>query len=516
MSLSNCSSVEFVHYIDATEESKKLSPNLFYEKETREFYEYLRNERMKLLNIDKLTSLLQCASETFGTFSVVNGSLNVVAHQRRKYQSFSRRLRNLSIAEAWIKNRQAIRDFDRRVIPFAFAFARERQREATIQARKSKRGPLSLSEPRNVSTALPEYTSSTPQPVMDLMKNPAAFQSWLEVIRGPGESVQPEKNVSFEDDVVVPETRTILKRGKGTTATPRKRAREEESLEISVPEENATGTLSSETASSEPPEVAVVKSDNAASKKVWHEMQIEIPSLGTNQHCIYVNSNDLCDICHETMEMATELPVMVCPKCQSTRTCYQGNKTLQNSQCSKYVRKVHFRLYLTRFQWRETMVVPIDVIWHVSNFLAQCGFTSKNTTVADVRWALQELRLSKYYNNITQVYCRVCNQSPPCLSPDETTKFFQMFDEIQDIYYQLHHQSRTNFLSYQYVMYKLCELQGLYVYLPFFKMLKGDTNLLAHDDIWKEICDILDWTFIETSPTVYTVHENVKTYLDTI
>lgn len=551
--------IEFVHYIDATEESKKLSPYLYYEKETREFYEYLRNERAKLLNVDKLKGVLKNVSEMMHSFSILNGNANILHHQKRKYNSFHRRIQNITSAQTWIKNRQAIRDFDRKVIPFAFAFARERQREATMQARMMKKlnqhhqQEHQKDEPKNANIALPEFVSSAPFPLVELMKNNTSFQNWLEVIRGAGEQRGFDEPQGFDEisenientgtfnDVEMDssssskriepkeglEPRTLMKRCAG-----RKRNRDEEITNTAITGGSGTGNFGGSTTSGASTRMGTnietsinttlssaattTTSDVSSSRQVWHELQIELPSLGTNQHCIYVNSNDICDICNETMEMATELPVMVCPKCNSTRTCYQGNKTMQNSQCSKYVRKVHFRLYLTRFQWRETMVVPIDAIWHVSNFLAQCGFTSKTTTVADVRWALQELRLSKYYNNITQVYCRVCNQSPPCLSPDEITKFFQMFDEIQDVYYQLHHQSRTNFLSYQYVMYKLCELQGLNIYLPYFKMLKGDTNLLAHDEIWKEICEALDWTFVETLPTTYTVQENVKTYLNNI
>jgi DNA-directed RNA polymerase subunit RPC12/RpoP len=344
------------------------------------------------------------------------------------------------------------------------------------------------------NTAIPEFTSDVPLPLKILKNNPADFNHWIETIRGIGETKVGDEDINAPEKEVQPKTRMIgQKRKYNIMASTSPQVVLDSSAVLEEHTANAAESSSNQEGKS------ALLSSTSQSAQIYHEMQIEVPSLGSNQQCLYINSNDVCDICKKTMEMATELPVMVCPHCNSTRTCYQGNKSTQSSQASKYIRKVHFRLYLTRFQWRETMMVPVDVIWHVANFLAQNGYTDETTTVTKIRWALQELRLSKWYNNITQIYCRVCNVSPPCLTPDEVRTFFDMFDEIQDAYFQIDQQLRTNFLSYQYVMYKLCELRGLAMYLPYFKMLKGDTNLQAHDEIWKRICEKLDWTFIETN-----------------
>jgi hypothetical protein len=47
------------------------------------------------------------------------------------------------------------------------------------------------------------------------------------------------------------------------------------------------------------------------------------------------------------MEQATDLPIQVCPLCQSTRmTLSQYGKQEENTPFSKYVRKAHFRTYM--------------------------------------------------------------------------------------------------------------------------------------------------------------------------
>jgi hypothetical protein len=46
-------------------------------------------------------------------------------------------------------------------------------------------------------------------------------------------------------------------------------------------------------------------------------------------------------------------------------------------------------------------------------------------------------------------------------------------------------------------LYKLCELLGETTYLEFFPMLK-DQKKVEQDEIWKKICDELDWDFTPT------------------
>lgn len=131
------------------------------------------------------------------------------------------------------------------------------------------------------------------------------------------------------------------------------------------------------------------------------------------------------------MEQATDLPIQVCPLCQSTRmTLSQYGKQEENTPFSKYVRKAHFRTYMQQVQYQEQTDIDIEDIWRVANFLAARGFDSTNGTVGDVRWALLELKMNKCYNHVTQIYCRVFNKPPPRFTPDQKQILFDMFDAI--------------------------------------------------------------------------------------
>jgi len=179
----------------------------------------------------------------------------------------------------------------------------------------------------------------------------------------------------------------------------------------------------------------------------------------SSQSCCYLTSHDTCDICHIPMEYATDLPIQVCPLCYSTRmTLTQYGKADENSPFSKYVRKAHFRTYMQQVQYQEQAKIDIEDILRVANYLAQHGFNSSNGTVGAVRWALLKLKMNRCYNHVTQIFCRVFNKPPPRFTPEQKQILFDMFDAIQDPYFSAPNKGRPNFLSYQFVIYKSCEL----------------------------------------------------------
>ena len=73
-----------------------------------------------------------------------------------------------------------------------------------------------------------------------------------------------------------------------------------------------------------------------------------------------------------------------------------------------------------------------------------------------------------------------------------------LFMELQAPYSKFCPGDRVNFLNYYYTAYKLCELLGETQYLEFFPMLKDLDKRIEQDNIWKKICEELDWSFIPT------------------
>jgi hypothetical protein len=57
---------------------------------------------------------------------------------------------------------------------------------------------------------------------------------------------------------------------------------------------------------------------------------------------------------------------------------------------------------------------------------------------------------------------------------------------------------RRNFLSYSYIIYKVCELLEHDEVLPFCPLFKSVTNQRNADNIWKLICEDMGYEFIPT------------------
>ena len=58
--------------------------------------------------------------------------------------------------------------------------------------------------------------------------------------------------------------------------------------------------------------------------------------------------------------------------------------------------------------------------------------------------------------------------------------------------------TRKNFLSYSYVLYKFCQLLDKDEYLKYFTLLKSREKLHLQDQIWKKICEEVNWEFIQS------------------
>jgi hypothetical protein len=110
---------------------------------------------------------------------------------------------------------------------------------------------------------------------------------------------------------------------------------------------------------------------------------------------------------------------------------------------------------------------------------------------------------SKYYDNIPQILLRIANRQPPQMTADMVSQMLMLFRSIQEPY-ELYKGSRRNFISYNYIIYKFCELLGYTQFLPYLKLHKDESKTHDDDQIWKQICEHLGgeevgWAFIKTA-----------------
>ena len=82
------------------------------------------------------------------------------------------------------------------------------------------------------------------------------------------------------------------------------------------------------------------------------------------------------------------------------------------------------------------------------------------------------------------------------MSRELEDKLRLMFKEIQIPFAKACPSDRKNFLNYNYIIHKFVELLELDDFIDCFPLLKSREKLYQQDQIWKKICDELQWEFI--------------------
>jgi hypothetical protein len=220
----------------------------------------------------------------------------------------------------------------------------------------------------------------------------------------------------------------------------------------------------------------------------------------------YVESTAVCRACDQGELVPVDYEgVVVCnnPVCGKQFRYLVENEKPSYKEPPKevcfyaYKRINHFREILAQFQAKESTQIPPDIL---ANILAQikkeridvATITNKKT-----KEILKKFGYNKYYEHIPFIKDKL-GIKPPVMPPELEDKLCNLFMEIQRPYAKFCPADRVNFLNYYYTIYKLCEILDETQFLQCFPMLKDREKRIEQDEIWKKICNELNWEFIPT------------------
>ena len=213
-----------------------------------------------------------------------------------------------------------------------------------------------------------------------------------------------------------------------------------------------------------------------------------------------------------------------CPACDVEMTFHQNEALLNCPQCGHeefilidsekpsykdppreityfaYKKINHFNEWLAQFQAKENTDIPQDIIESVMRELHKERISDPKKVKKDkIREVLQKLKFSKMYDHVQQIKNRIQQQMTMLtLSKEMEEKLQHMFKEIQPAFIKYCPANRSNFLSYPYVLYKLCQLLDMDEFLPCFQLLKSREKLYQQDQVWEKICKEMRWQFIRS------------------
>ena len=218
----------------------------------------------------------------------------------------------------------------------------------------------------------------------------------------------------------------------------------------------------------------------------------------------YTYQNDKCKNCKtgEIIYVESE-GVCICNNCSiSSKYLIENDKPSYKEPPKElcfyaYKRINHLREILAQFQAKESTNIPDNVLENIKNQIKKERILLKDLTNKKTKEILKNLGYNKYYEHIPFIKDKL-GIKPPIMSSELEETLCNLFIEIQKPYSKYCPKERVNFLNYYFTLYKLCELLNEKKFLPYFPMLKDREKRIEQDQIWKKICDELDWEFIPT------------------
>ena len=156
----------------------------------------------------------------------------------------------------------------------------------------------------------------------------------------------------------------------------------------------------------------------------------------------------------------------------------------------------HFNEWLNQIQGKESRIIPPEVIDKVMGELFKRRVNNCDVTPQLVRDALKALRIPSAYEHVAKIAAHITGREAPKLSNEVEEMCRLMFRATQPSFQRHCPSDRKNFLSYSYCLYKFLQLLGHDDILKTFSLLKSKEKLQKQDEIFKNICTDLDWTFI--------------------
>jgi hypothetical protein len=218
----------------------------------------------------------------------------------------------------------------------------------------------------------------------------------------------------------------------------------------------------------------------------------------------FVCQTDICQYCYkgELIPLEDE-GILICNSCSRNIPYLIENEKPSYKEPPKevcfyaYKRINHFKEILAQFQGKETTQIPPEVIENIKIQIKKERIELDQITNLKTKEILKKLGFNKYYEHIPFIKDKL-GIKPPVMSPELEEILCNLFIELQSPYSKYCPDDRVNFLNYYYTAYKLCELLGEEQYLPDFPMLKDREKRVEQDQIWRKICEELDWEFIST------------------
>jgi hypothetical protein len=159
-----------------------------------------------------------------------------------------------------------------------------------------------------------------------------------------------------------------------------------------------------------------------------------------------------------------------------------------------YTKINHFQKTLACFQGKQVKKIPdalISTIKEKYNENLELEINYKNT-----RDILKQMKIPKLYDHIFLINKKLGIESFFITDEQEEYLIYQ-FKQIHGLYFKHSiNRDKNSFFNYYYVFYKICQMNNFNQFLPFIPMLKTQSKIDEHEELFESICKELNWKFV--------------------
>jgi hypothetical protein len=245
-----------------------------------------------------------------------------------------------------------------------------------------------------------------------------------------------------------------------------------------------------------------VRSNNATRQRKSAILDEFLTEVSEAPACVAMATRDECPKCTGVkLLLCAPKSLMTCPQCgyavtylDATSSSTAFDDVIDYSQYS-YKRINHYTMHIALCQGKETHRVSDDNLraMMVDLHTRQNIHRIEDITLTRVRGSLRKLKLRREYDHAVQIMGRLTGRLPPRVTTQQEDRLKSMFLQMQPAFQRHVPRTRTNFLSYSYVLYKSFQIMGLTHMLDSVCLLKGRDKLEANDATFARMCEDLGW-----------------------
>lgn len=218
---------------------------------------------------------------------------------------------------------------------------------------------------------------------------------------------------------------------------------------------------------------------------------------------VMIEQIQICPTCLTPLILIERESYNVCESCGYSKHALviKDDYDANYSPKSFYKRMTHFKNTIKCLESYDRNTIPQNVI----NILINNNFDS----IIELKELIVQHGFNKYIKSIFKIYRIIKGETLITISDVVKQQLIGMFKLISSCYSSIKWKNRKNLLKYHFIIKKLLEIIDYNEPIKYLNIYKTDKKIVKCNKVWKEICKINNWKYIEEKYEYY-INSRIK------